>query len=93
MRSMFAEAACCANMWGYLTTLRVTSVVYIRATLRRFDSKHATGPKMGPLIPCERRLSKTEIWEIQEVTFGARFEIRDYDRPFSDISVTLCRFD
>ena len=34
-----------------------------------------------------------EIWEFQEVTFGARFEIRDYDRPFDDILVTLRGFD
>ena len=44
--------------------------VYIRATLRHFDNEHAGEPKTGPLIPCERRLSRMEIPEFQEVTFG-----------------------
>ena len=48
---------------------------------------------MGPLIPWERRLAKTEISENQEVTSGAHFGNRDYDRPFGDILVTLRRFD
>ena len=63
------------------------------ATLRHFDHFSCSGPKMGPLIPCERRLQKTEIQEIQEVTSEARFGIRDYGRPFGHILVTLCGFD
>ena len=47
----------------------------------------------GPLIPCERRLAKTDFSEFQEVTFGALFGNRDYARPFGDFSVTLGRFD
>ena len=47
----------------------------------------------GHLIPCERRLAKTEISENEEVTFRARFENRDYDRPYRHILVTLRRFD
>ena len=62
-------------------------------TLRHFDTFYGLGPKMGPLIPCERRLAEIKISEFQEVTFGARFDNRDYDRPFHDISVTLSRFD
>ena len=65
----------------------------IRSTLRHFDTKVSRGPKIGPLIPCERRLARTEISEIQEVTFRGRFENRDYDRPYGHISVTLGRFD
>ena len=52
------------------------------ATLRRFDNKLWLEPKTGPLIPCERRLTNMEISEIQEATFGHRFENRDYDRPY-----------
>ena len=62
--------------------LRVTTRVYILATLRRFDNKLSLGPKTGPLIPCERRLANIGIWEFQELTFGARFRNRDYDRPY-----------
>ena len=67
--------------------------MYILATLRRFDRKVLSTVKKGPLIPCERRLRQMEIWEFQEVTSGARFENRDYDRPFTYISVTLRGFD
>ena len=42
-------------------------------TLRRFDSKHQPMGQNGPLIPCERRLAKMEIWEFQEVTSRGRF--------------------
>ena len=62
-------------------------------TLRHFDSKVDPTAKTGPLIPCERRLPNMEIWEFQEVTFGARNGNRDYDRPFRDILVTLSGFD
>ena len=47
---------------------------------------------MGPLIPWERRLAKTEISEIQEVISESRFENRDYDRPYLHFLVTLRRF-
>ena len=63
------------------------------ATLRHFDTFTHSMVKNDPLIPCERRLSKTEIWEFQEVISGAHFEYRDYDRPFRDIPATLGRFD
>ena len=63
------------------------------ATLRHFDNKCQGTVKYGPLIPCERRLRKMEIQENQEVTFGARFENRDYDRPYLTFMVTLRRFD
>ena len=68
-------------------------MVYILATLHHFDSKVHPRVKMGPLIPCERRLRKMEILEFQEVTFDTRFENRDYDRPHGHILVTLRRFD
>ena len=45
------------------------------STLRHFDNKVPGRHQNGPLIPCERRLAKTEILEIQEVTFRARFGI------------------
>ena len=67
--------------------------MYIRVTLRHFDHKVDLRRKMGPLIPWERRLAKLEFSEFQEVTFGTRFEIRDYDRPFRDFMATLHRFD
>ena len=38
---------------------------------------------MALLIPCERRLAIMEISKYQEVTFGAHFENRDYDRPYA----------
>ena len=80
-------------MWGYLATLsRVYTGAHL-ATLRRFDSKPGLMVKYGPLIPCERRLQKTEIQEFQEVTFGAGFGNRDYGRPFHTFLVTLRRFD
>ena len=66
---------------GIWRTLRV----HIWATLRHFDSKVAPRPKMGPLIPCERRLAKTEFLENQEATFETRFGNRDYGRPFRHI--------
>ena len=47
----------------------------------------------GQLIPCERRLAETEIWENQEATFGAGFGNGDYGRPFRHILVTLRHFD
>ena len=47
--------------------------VYTLSTLRRFDIKHRPMVKYGPLIPWERRLAKSEIWENQEVTFRTRF--------------------
>ena len=62
-------------------------------TLHRFDIKVRLRPKMGPLIPCERRLQEMEISEIQEVTFEARFGNRDYGRPYGHILVTLRGFD
>ena len=73
-------------------TLRVTKRAH-PATLRHFDHKVQLPVKYGPLIPCERRLAILEISEYQEVTFEARFGYRDYERPYGDISVTLCRFD
>ena len=80
-------------MWGYLATLsRVCTRAHL-ATLRRFDNKLSPQAKTGPLIPCERRLAKREILENQEVTFGARFRNRDYDRPFQTFLVTLHGFD
>ena len=78
---------------GIWRPLRVTLRVHIWATLRHFDIKHGRDALLGPLIPCERRLAKPEIWEFQEVISGARFENRDYGRPFRGFSVTLCRFD
>ena len=76
--------------WGYLAT---PSHVYIRVTLRRFDSKVPCTVNLGPLIPCERRLREMEFPEYQEVTSGARFENRDYGRPHRHFLVTLRRFD
>ena len=63
------------------------------ATLRHFDNKLSCPVNYGPLIPCERRLAILEISEFQEVTFEARFGIRDYDRPYVTFQVTLRRFD
>ena len=60
--------------WGYLTVPCPTTSRAHLVTLRHFDTKVDPGLKTGPLIPCERRLAKTEIQEFQEVTFGARFE-------------------
>ena len=37
------------------------------ATLRHFDNKLPGEVKIGPLIPCERRLGEMEISEFQEV--------------------------
>ena len=67
--------------------------MYILATLRRFDSNVPGMVENRPLIPCERRLAKWEIPEFQELTFGTRFGIRDYGRPFTRFSVTLHGFD
>ena len=80
-------------MWGYLATLSRVTVRAHLVTLRRFDSKPRPKAKIGPLIPCERRLRKTEIPEYQEVTFWPVFGNRDYDRPFGHFSVTLRGFD
>ena len=78
---------------GYLTTIsRVTCGVHL-ATLRHFDTKVRGMVKTGPLIPWQRRLADMEISEFQEATFGTRFGYRDYDRPFTTFSVTLCCFD
>ena len=62
------------------------------ATLRHFDNKVARTAKIGPLIPCERRLANIKISEFQEVTFGPRFGNREHDRPFGHILVTLRGF-
>ena len=83
------EAACCVAK-GVSDTV---PGVYILSTLRHFDSKLVVRPKTGSLIPCQRRLAKTEIPEIQEVTFGPSFGNRDYDRPFLTFLVTLPGFD
>ena len=80
-------------MWGYLTTLSRDQGCAHSATLRHFDHNVTCMVKYDPLIPCERRLAKLEIPEIQEVTFETRFEYRDYDRPFHAFSMTLGRFD
>ena len=74
---------------GYLRPPRV----YILVTLRHFDTKPRSKVRTGPLIPCERRLLKTEISEFQELTFETRFENRDYDRPYGRKPVTLRGFD
>ena len=42
-------------------------------TLCRFDSKPTGQPKIGPFIPCERRLAIWEILEIQGRAFGTSF--------------------
>ena len=60
-------------------------VVYILATLCRFDSKYPPGPKTGPFIPTERRLAILESQEFKVVTFGTGFENREYDRPHDHI--------
>ena len=73
-------------------TLRVTRCAHL-VTLRHFDTKVPTTDENGPLIPCERRLANIKFPENQEVTFGARFEYRDYDRPYGHILVTLHGFD
>ena len=67
--------------------------MYISATLRHFDTKVGPKVKIGPIIPCERRLGEMEILEFQEATFWTRFGNRDYGRPYGDISVTLGGFD
>ena len=68
--------------WGYLALIsRDISGVHL-VTLRHFDHKVRPMVKIGPLIPTQRRLAEMEISEYQEVNFGARFGIRDYDRPF-----------
>ena len=70
MRSTSVGAACCTDVWGYLTTLSRHATVYTRATLRHFDTKVSFPVQNGPLIPWERRLAKLEILENQEVTSG-----------------------
>ena len=72
--------------------LRVRGV-YILATLRHFDINLGVAVKKGPLIPWQRRLAILEISEFQEVTFRARFENREYDRPFGHFLVTLRGFN
>ena len=69
MRSTPQEqlAAGCVGVSG--RPFRVCIWVYIRSTLRPFDKKLARARQNGPLIPCERRLAKMEISEIQEATF------------------------
>ena len=69
---------------GIWRPLRVQSRAHL-ATLRHFDSEVQGRPQNDPLIPCERRLLKSEILEFQEVTFGTGFENRDYDRPYGHI--------
>ena len=64
----------CGGIWR---PFRVMSRCAHLSTLRHFDTKLVPGSKTGPLIPCERRLGKMEISEIQEVTFDARFGNRD----------------
>ena len=86
-------AACCVMTVGVSGDPFACTRMYILSTLRHFDSKLARKPKTGQLIPCERRLAKTEISENQEVTFQRRFENRDYDRPFRHFLVTLSRSD
>ena len=68
-------------------------MVHILATLRHFDNKVPVQGDLGSLIPCERRLEKTEIPEFQEVDFRTRFGNRDYGRPYAHILVTLSGFD
>ena len=78
--------------WGYLDRpLRVTKCAH-SATLRHFDTKVHGQAKTGHFIPCERRLRNMEISENQELTFGAHFGYRDYDRPYRHFSVTLPGF-
>ena len=93
MKEMSTGAVCCVDIGGYLATLSRDIRVYIHATLRHFDSKVRPKGNLGPLIPCERRLAKTNFQEFQEVTSRARFENRDYGRPFTYFLVTLRRFD
>ena len=45
----------------------------ILVTLCRFDDKLARGSNSGPFIPCQRRLAKTEILEIQGRGFRSPF--------------------
>ena len=89
MRNWHQEAACCRCQGGIWTV----PGVYILATLRRFDYNPSSMVQNDPLIPCERRLAKMEIWEFQELTFGPVLGNRDYDRPFTHILVTHGRFD
>ena len=58
-----------------------------------FDTKVQGMVQNGPIIPCERRLRKTEISEFEEVNSETRFGNRDYERPYRHISVTLRGFD
>ena len=73
------------------STSRVHTCAHL-STLRHFDTFVQGTVKNDPLIPCERRLLKTEILEFQEVNSEACFVNRDYDRPFRHILVTLGRF-
>ena len=49
------------------------TMVYILATLCRFDDKLSGEPVSGPFIPCERRLRIMEFLEIQGRGFWTGF--------------------
>ena len=76
----------------WVTVSRVPGCAHL-STLRHFDSLPPSMVNYDPLIPCERRLEKSEILEFQEVISGGRFGNRDYGRPFQTFLVTLRRFD
>ena len=92
MRSGHQEQLAAVAVGVLCDPLRVQWCAHL-ATLRRFDTKVPGTRQNDPLIPCERRLAKSEISENQEVTFELGFENRDYDRPFGHILVTLQGFD
>ena len=48
-------------------------VVYILATLYRFDDKYSLRSKLGPFIPMERRRGHMEISGIQGRDFRTTF--------------------
>ena len=75
-------AACCGTGGGIWDPFAACTVGDISSTLRHFDSKVPREVKIGPLIPCERRLPEMEIPEFQELTSETRFGNRDYGRPF-----------
>ena len=69
MRSGITGAACLRDAVGVSDRpFRVPECAHL-VTLRHFDTKVRFMVTFGPLIPCERRLPETEIWEFQEVTF------------------------
>ena len=72
---------------------RADHLVYILATLCRFDDNMSLGSKIGPFIPCERRLAKVEILEIQGRGLSTAFWNRDYGRPHRTFPVTLRIYD